>query len=99
MSMIVPSFFTATAYRSVFGLPFAHKCLSNRRHPHFFIYVVAANAISLKKTFPWQLLPPYVLPDFKFRVEIFLEDVDPTKSFQHKNFFNVNFIERKFPDL
>ena len=35
----------------VFGLFFAHQRLSNRHRPFFFLYVVAANAISFKKNF------------------------------------------------
>ena len=31
-----------------FGLYFAHQCLSNRRRPYIFIYVVAANVISFE---------------------------------------------------
>ena len=46
--MIVPSFFTATAYRSEEFLGFAHQRLSNHHRPYFFIYVVAANVISSK---------------------------------------------------
>ena len=50
--MIVPSFFTTTAYRSEGFLgSFAHQRLSNRRRPYFFIYVVAANAIYFEKLF------------------------------------------------
>ena len=47
----------------VFGLSFTHQRLSNPHLPCIFIYVVATNTI-LFETLPWQLLSPYVLPDF-----------------------------------
>ena len=46
--IIVPSFFTATAYRLE---DFSHTNASNRCRPYFFIYVVAANTILFVKHF------------------------------------------------
>ena len=43
--------------RSVFGLSFAHQHLSNRHHPHFFIYVVASNLF--QKTLPQTAIQGY----------------------------------------
>ena len=97
--MIVPLFFYShsVSIGRMFLGSLSHTSASPTVATHTFLYtyVVAMNAISFEKTFPYQLLSPYVLPDFyvvKFCVEIFLLDIDPTKIFQHENFSNKNFI-------
>ena len=62
--MIVPSFFTATAYRSeeFLGTPTPFQPLPPIL---FYIYIRGTRKCNFfRRTFPWQLLSPYVLPDF-----------------------------------
>ena len=61
-SMIVPSFFTATAYRSeeFLGTPTPLQ----PSLPILFYIRGSRECNFFRKTFPWQLLSPYVLPDF-----------------------------------
>ena len=56
--MIVPSFFTATAYRLE---DFSHTNASNRCRPYFFYICGSRKYNSFRKTLPWQLLSPYIL--------------------------------------
>ena len=62
----VPSFFKghSVSIGSVYGVSFAR--LSNRRLPNLFIIRGSRECKlnSFWKTLPWQLLSPYVLPDF-----------------------------------
>ena len=64
-SMIVPSFFTATAYRSEGFLgSLSHTNASPAVAAHTFYIRGSRECNFFRKTFPWQLLSPYVLPDF-----------------------------------
>ena len=61
-SVIVSSFFTATAYRSeeFLGAP-----TPLQPSPPILFYIRGSRECNFfRKTFPWQLLSPYVLPDF-----------------------------------
>ena len=98
-STIVPSFFTATAYRSeeILGsLSHVHQCLSNRWRPYFFTVAIRGSRECnfFRKTFPWQLLSPYVLPDFyvvKFSCWNIFVGCRPYKNFSTRKFFQWKF--------
>ena len=64
--MIVPSFSTATAYRSEESLgSLSHTNASPTVTAHTFFYICGSRECNFfRKIFPWQLLSPYVLPDF-----------------------------------
>ena len=88
MSMIVPSFFTATAYRSD---KFVGSLSHTNASPLILFYIHGSREcnffqknFSMAVTLSVRSSPTSMLQNF--RIEIFLEDVDPTKIFQHKHF-------------
>ena len=104
-SMNVPSFFTATAYRSeeLFRTP-----TPLQPSPPILFYIRGSREWNFfRKTFPWQLLSPYVLPNF-YVVKIFVlkyfrrmstlrtffnTKIFPTKISHNKNFHYMEIIQ------
>ena len=91
-SMIVPSFFTATAYRSeeFLGTP-----MPLQPSPPILFYIRGSRECNFfQKTFPWQLLSLYVLPDFyvvKFSVLKYFR-----RTLTLRKFFNMKIFPTKF---
>ena len=64
---------------------------------YFFYIHGSRECIVFRKTFPWQLLSPYVLLDF-YVVKIFVLKYFRRTS-TYENFSTRKFFQRKFPDL
>ena len=94
-SMIVPSFFTATVYRSEEFLGSLSHTKPLQPSPLILFYIRGSRKCNfLQKIFPWQLLSPYVLPDF-YIVKFSCWNVFVGRRL-YENFSTRKFFQRKF---
>ena len=77
-----------------FGLSFTHQRISNRHCPYFFYIRGSRECNFFRKIFPWQLLSPYVLPDF-YVAKFLCWNIFVGRR-AYKNFSTRKFFQQKF---
>ena len=94
-SMIVPLFFTALAYWSEEFLGYLSHINASPTVPPILFYMCGSRECSFfRKTFPWQLLSPYVLSDF-YVVKLSCWNIYVGRR-PYENFSARKFFRRKF---